>query len=788
MSWVRAGTITLTPGSQTVAGAGTTWVGQVLPSSMLIADGELLEIARVVGDAELELRQPYAGAGGAGLGYQIVPVQGYVTEASQLLLQVLESFGDLHQAWLDGSLKGEPGAGLVVRGEVASVNDLPTDPRVGDGWLVGIGLYVWTGNAWFNAGAIRGPIGPANTLTRGTVTTGPAGSAVVISITGEAPAQVIDFQIPRGDKGATGDVTPAAIQARDDAAAAALAASGSADDASWYAGTAAGSASAAAGSADDAAAARDAAQGHADAASASASAAAGSASAASGSAGAAAQSVSDAAAQKAAAQAAASAAEDAAADALGQAVDAAASADAAAASEGLALGYAEAAEGSAADAAASAAVAGIIGIAIDGAGHLILTRADNTTYDAGYVIGPRGEVGASIRIKGSKPTAGDLPASGNDENDAWVVQADGHLHVWDGLGWTDVGQFQGPPGTTDYLALSNRPTLGTAAALDVPGSGPAAAGQVVKGDDPRLSDPRAPTAHTHEVTQISGSTTVGRALMTAESPAAVRAIAGAGTSSFSGAYADLSGNPELGTAAALNAPASGDAAAGEVVKGDDTRLTDARSPKTHTHLVSQISNASVIGINLLTALTTVNARAAIGAGTSNLDLGTTSSTAKPGNYRPERADLLPALYTNVDDLTPSETTRIVAYDTDEASFVRVAPTALPVSMAQAAAIASVPINPQTGTTYTLVLADAGRDVHMGSGSATTVTVPPNGSVALPAGVTVFVTQTGTGQTTIAAGAGVTLLYDKGLKVSSRYKSVALRKTAADTWLVIGGKA
>ncbi|MET0625741.1 MAG: hypothetical protein ABW250_22590 [Pyrinomonadaceae bacterium] len=36
-----------------------------------------------------------------------------------------------------------------------------------------------------------------------------------------------------------------------------------------------------------------------------------------------------------------------------------------------------------------------------------------------------------------------------------------------------------------------------------------------------------------------------------------------------------------GTAAALNAPASGNAAGGEVVKGSDTRLTDSRSPTAH---------------------------------------------------------------------------------------------------------------------------------------------------------------------------------------------------------------
>jgi hypothetical protein len=50
-----------------------------------------------------------------------------------------------------------------------------------------------------------------------------------------------------------------------------------------------------------------------------------------------------------------------------------------------------------------------------------------------------------------------------------------------------------------------------------------------------------------------------------------------GGGGFSGAYNDLTGKPTLGTAAALNVPASGNAASGEVVKGDDTRLSSGGS-------------------------------------------------------------------------------------------------------------------------------------------------------------------------------------------------------------------
>jgi len=52
----------------------------------------------------------------------------------------------------------------------------------------------------------------------------------------------------------------------------------------------------------------------------------------------------------------------------------------------------------------------------------------------------------------------------------------------------------------------------------------------------------------------------------------------------------LSDITDSGTAAALDVAATGDAAAGEVVKGDDTRLTDARTPTSHTHLHTDITD------------------------------------------------------------------------------------------------------------------------------------------------------------------------------------------------------
>jgi hypothetical protein len=95
-------------------------------------------------------------------------------------------------------------------------------------------------------------------------------------------------------------------------------------------------------------------------------------------------------------------------------------------------------------------------------------------------------------------------------------------------------------------------------------------------------------------------------------------------------------------------------------------------------------------------------------------------------------------------------------------------------------------NAQTGTSYTLVLADATKFVEMNNSSANTVTVPPNSSVAFPVGSRIDIVQTGSGQTTIQAGAGVTVnSFDSGTKLSGQWAGASLIKRAENTWVLIG---
>jgi hypothetical protein len=57
-----------------------------------------------------------------------------------------------------------------------------------------------------------------------------------------------------------------------------------------------------------------------------------------------------------------------------------------------------------------------------------------------------GPQGISITLVGSVSTPEDLPATGNDVNDAYIVDSDGDLWVWATTGWYSVGQIVGPQG------------------------------------------------------------------------------------------------------------------------------------------------------------------------------------------------------------------------------------------------------------------------------------------------------------------------------------------------------
>jgi len=95
-------------------------------------------------------------------------------------------------------------------------------------------------------------------------------------------------------------------------------------------------------------------------------------------------------------------------------------------------------------------------------------------------------------------------------------------------------------------------------------------------------------------------------------------------------------------------------------------------------------------------------------------------------------------------------------------------------------------NTSTGSSYTLVLTDAGKVLPVSNSSANTVTVPLNSSVAFPTGTAVTLVQTGAGQTSITGASGVAVNSEGSrLKLKGQYAATTLLKTDTDTWVAFG---
>ena len=119
--------------------------------------------------------------------------------------------------------------GITVLGRVDAETDIPEATyEYGDAYLVGeedpYDIYIFTRDGgdgeFINMGPLTvvGPQGPtgdtgaAGTITVGTVTTGAAGSSVIITNTGTASDAILNFTIPKGDTGAQGSQGEQGIQ------------------------------------------------------------------------------------------------------------------------------------------------------------------------------------------------------------------------------------------------------------------------------------------------------------------------------------------------------------------------------------------------------------------------------------------------------------------------------------------------------------------------------------------------------------------------------------------------
>ena len=102
--------------------------------------------------------------------------------------------------------------------------------------------------------------------------------------------------------------------------------------------------------------------------------------------------------------------------------------------------------------------------------------------------------------------------------------------------------------------------------------------------------------------------------------------------------------------------------------------------------------------------------------------------------------------------------------------------------------ASVATNPQTGTTYTLALADNGKLVTLANASPVAVTIPLNSSIALPVGAVIMMAAFGAGAVTVSGAGGVTVVSGGATAASpiirAQYSSIGAIQTSANNWLVV----
>lgn len=236
-----------------------------------------------------------------------------------------------------------------------------------------------------------------------------------------------------------------------------------------------------------------------------------------------------------------------------------------------------------------------------------ITYSDATASAFSVYNGANGVNGAGV---------GDMLTSAYDTN------ADGKVNAADAADAVPWAGVTGKPAT--FVPSAHDHAIADVTGLQVALDGKQASGSYVLTGDTRLSDARTPTgsaggvlsgtypnpgfavdmatqaeldavaaakantSHTHTAANISDSTAVGRAVLTAVDAAAARAAIGAGTSSTTGTVTDVTGTDPItstgGTAPVIGITAATTSAAGSMSAADKTKLDGVASGATnYTH-------------------------------------------------------------------------------------------------------------------------------------------------------------------------------------------------------------
>jgi hypothetical protein len=204
------------------------------------------------------------------------------------------------------------------------------------------------------------------------------------------------------------------------------------------------------------------------------------------------------------------------------------------------------------------------------------------------------------------------------------------------------------PATTLAIGTITTGTPGSPAAAILTGTAPNQVLHLTIPQGPQGA-PGSASSGTITSANITDATTVGVSLITSASASAARTTIGAAASSHTHSVSDLT--------------ATGTRDATTYLRGDGVWSVPPSSSGSSTVTASNIVDASTVGRSVLTATDAATARSVIGAGTSNLALGTTSTTALAGNYSPTKTTVGLANVDNTSDVNkPVSTAQQTAID------------------------------------------------------------------------------------------------------------------------------
>lgn len=141
--WYSKGTVSVETGSDVVRGTETQWIENTRQGDAIVLGGEPYEIKQRDSDLIVRIVEAYRGPSLADAAYRVMPVNGYPKEIADRAAALLASYG----------------AGIEIRGTLESEAELPAKGSPGDAYIIGSDIYVWSNNAWSNAGTFRGPQG-----------------------------------------------------------------------------------------------------------------------------------------------------------------------------------------------------------------------------------------------------------------------------------------------------------------------------------------------------------------------------------------------------------------------------------------------------------------------------------------------------------------------------------------------------------------------------------------------------------------------------------------------------